>query len=875
MDNHNLNYYWQLKNFTPDLNQHEAILHTYGPLFLTAGPGSGKTRVILWRTLNLIVFHNVDPKDIFLATFTEKAAHQLEEGLRSLLGLVTNQTGQPYDISGMAIGTVHSICQEILIDSHRRFADGGVRGRAPILLDELTQYFKVYNKAYWIELLTVGGFYKGDDPETEQTAAQEEITMYLSGKRRYSRHEAVLCMIKLFNRFSEENLYPEEVVTDIDLRQRFLRMYLFYCDSHKKSEKIQTVDFSLLQQKAYNKIKSYPGSSDVYKFIIIDEYQDTNSIQEQLYFELARKCKNICVVGDDDQALYRFRGATVENLVEFEERCVKYLGVAPRKIALNTNYRSKQAIVNFYTDFIQRTDWRKVGGEGHYRVMDKNIQPHNQERIPAVVCTEKANRETTCAEIAQFVYDLKRSNKIEDYNQVAFLFPSLKSDGKKTTKVQEFETALNNLGIPIFAPRAGRFLEVPEAIQIFGLMMSILGRPSHAGNASQGLRDFRAWQIECLSEAQSIIAADELLKEYVKDRVQELELIKGDYEALMKVVNKNKWSIKNKLKLDMIQSLHGAPGLSLKCKSTLQKQSFISILRKRELAGESVTLAYVLNRVTSLDWSVLDLFYQLTGFRHFQRMFEQAERGIDEGPVCNLGLITQYLARFLEEYSAIITASFLHEDKFVNTFVGSYLYAIFRMGESEFEDANDPFPRGRVPFLTIHQSKGLEFPYVVIGSLRKDERAPDPTEVITRDLLNKGGEPLDRIAHFDKMRMYYVALSRAKTMTILPYFNLGKTNTSQEFLSILENGNLPLLSAVDFNLLPASAIEADDLGKNYSYTADYLNYKQCPRKYMIFKKFGFIPSRSQTMFFGNLVHKTIEDLHHLLISQRNTSNKAS
>ncbi|MBK7691208.1 MAG: UvrD-helicase domain-containing protein [Bacteroidetes bacterium] len=131
----------EIKGFVPNHNQREAILHTEGPLFLTAGPGSGKTRVILWRTVNLIVFHEVDPKDIFLATFTEKAAHQLKEGLRGLLGSVTNVTGQPYDISGMSIGTVHSICQEILIDSQRRFADGGIRRRAPSPLDELSQYF--------------------------------------------------------------------------------------------------------------------------------------------------------------------------------------------------------------------------------------------------------------------------------------------------------------------------------------------------------------------------------------------------------------------------------------------------------------------------------------------------------------------------------------------------------------------------------------------------------------------------------------------------------------------------------------------------------------------------------------------------------------
>ena len=95
--------YWDLKGFKPNPKQEKAILHTTGPLFLTAGPGSGKTRVILWRTVNLIVFNQVDPKKIFLATFTEKAALQLKDGLRSLLGLITNKTGQPYDISGMSI----------------------------------------------------------------------------------------------------------------------------------------------------------------------------------------------------------------------------------------------------------------------------------------------------------------------------------------------------------------------------------------------------------------------------------------------------------------------------------------------------------------------------------------------------------------------------------------------------------------------------------------------------------------------------------------------------------------------------------------------------------------------------------------------------
>ena len=84
--------------------------------------------------------------------------------------------------------------------------------------------------------------------------------------------------------------------------------------------------FLCLQQKAQETIEKSKNAYNIFKYVIIDEYQDTNHIQEKIFFSLAKGHKNICVVGDDDQALYRFRGATVENLVEFEERCKTHLG---------------------------------------------------------------------------------------------------------------------------------------------------------------------------------------------------------------------------------------------------------------------------------------------------------------------------------------------------------------------------------------------------------------------------------------------------------------------------------------------------------------------------------------------------------------------
>ena len=178
----------------------------------------------------------------------------------------------------------------------------------------------------------------------------------------------------------------------------------------------------------------------------------------------------------------------------------------------------------------------------------------------------------------------------------------------------------------------------------------------------------------------------------------------------------------------MKRPLYNAHGFSDEGKRLLASTYLDRVVRERAARGQPFTLGYILKRVTSIDWNVLDLFYRLCGFEHFKRMFDLAERAEDEGPVSNLGLISQYLARFMEQRVPIITADLLVDKLFQSSLFGSYLFALYRRGETELEDADDPFPKGRIPFLTIHQSKGLEFPVVVLANPRKDDRGPQRVE---------------------------------------------------------------------------------------------------------------------------------------------------
>nr|MBC8446569.1 ATP-dependent helicase [Chloroflexota bacterium] len=586
--------------------------------------------------------------------------------------------------------------------------------------------------------------------------------------------------------------------------------------------------------------------------------------QERLFFRLAQGHCNLCVVGDDDQALYRFRGATVENFVEFPSRCQKYLGMQPRRVLLSVNYRSRPPIVRFYGDYMDQCNWARDDGRGHHRVIDKRITPHRTDAGPAVVRTDCGRPDTCFEEIADLVSGLLDGGKVQDPNQIAFLYPSLKS-----VQVGRMKEALEARGLRVYAPRAGRFLQVEESTDLFGVLRLILGRSGMGRYVLDGGGDwneYRTWLHNATARAEDLVAQDKTLALYVADRKAEITRVVADQAALLKVVERHRWERGQPYDIDtMKRPLAGARGLSEAARRTLTSQRFERAARRQEEIGRPYLLSYILRRATSLDWTVLDVFYRLCGMAHFRGMFDLAERGEDEGPICNLALISQYLRRFMDEYSTLITAELLADDMLPRLLFGSYLFALWRLGESEYEDREQPFPKGRIPFLTIHQAKGLEFPVVVLGNPAKRDRGPQTVEVMVRPFLQREeGEPLERVSEFDVMRMFYVALSRAQNLLVIAHLRGPGIALHPSIKDKLDD--LPTITSLDVDSLPVAREQEEDLPRFYSYTGDYLAYRRCPRQYMFFRKYGFEASRTQTAFFGSLIHRTLDDLHNYLIA---------
>ena len=417
--------------------QKEAISNTDGPLLIIAGPGSGKTFTLVERIVYLVL-KGVPPEKIMAATFTEKAAKELITRVSNKLLEIDLKA----NLNEMYIGTLHSIFLRFL-EENREYTR---LKRSYRLLDSFDQKYFIFRN--------INEYLKVEDAEI------------LLGDHKIKRWDKAQKLIGLINKVSEECLNADKLKLSIDPGIKALGS--FYEIYSKQLLEENALDFSTIQSETLflleqdDVLKKIQASLE---YFMIDEYQDTNTIQEKILLMLSSHNQNICVVGDDDQGLYRFRGATIRNILEFPQNFDK--GTC-KEIVLDTNYRSHPEIIDFYNKWMSYCDWKE--GSTKFR-FEKEIKPREDDfsSSPTVLSLgSDGDWEDYFDEVYQFIIKLESEGKLTDYNQIAFLFKSVKNDN-----VIALANYLEEKGIPIFSPRSALFFEREEIQLLIGALIFI------------------------------------------------------------------------------------------------------------------------------------------------------------------------------------------------------------------------------------------------------------------------------------------------------------------------------------------------------------------------------------------------------------------
>ncbi len=318
---------------TLNREQKEAVLHTEGPLLLLAGAGSGKTRCITHRIAYLIDEMGVKPWNILAITFTNKAAQEMRERVDHLVGFGADQVW---------VSTFHSLCVRIL----RRYIDRIGYG-------------------------TDFSIYDADD----QKAVMKAVCKRLAIDPKMYKEKTLLGAISS----AKDNLVSvREYELDAAMDYKKAVYAKVYREYQETLEKNNALDFDDLIMKTVELFRSCPevlhSYQDRFLYVMVDEYQDTNTAQFELIRLLSGKYRNLCVVGDDDQSIYKFRGANIRNILDFET----YFAEA-KVIRLEQNYRSTQCILDAANAVIRnnygrksKTLWtqREAGEKIHFRQFD-------------------------------------------------------------------------------------------------------------------------------------------------------------------------------------------------------------------------------------------------------------------------------------------------------------------------------------------------------------------------------------------------------------------------------------------------------------------------------------------------------------------------
>lgn len=750
--------------------QMEAIVATEGPVLIIAGPGSGKTFTLVERIVYLITQKSVAPETLFVVTFTDKAARELTTRISNRLG----ELDIKFNLNEMFLGTFHSICLRILQD-YRQFTR---LKRSFTLFDQFDQQYFLYQRIKEFRTLPDVQLVMGDD-QSGRWAQSEQL-------------------LKWLNKVSEEALDISELEKAPDMEVRALaacfRRYQELLQEHN------CLDFSGIQYEAMQLLEKknevLKELQEKFSYLMVDEYQDTNTIQEQILLLLAGKRRNLCVVGDDDQGLYRFRGATIRNILEFPALFEKGLC---KRVALTVNYRSHPDIIRFYNEWMNEQTW----DDGKYSFrFAKKIVPRDDVFPDVATAVRLAASDTPDdatnwhTEVLGFLHGLRESGGLADWNQVAFLFRSVKNE-----RVVALARFLEGKGVPVYSPRSNMFFEREEIRLMLGALIFLFPQFPNARQWTDGAH-LDIWDYY-----------DQLCFKPFTDELRKLE---------------------NKSLLDWA----------------------------RPLAKRHAVLAQ------NTDYAFSGLFYQLLQFPLFSRFLsEEALNSVDNGrPAHNLASFSKLLTKFeYLNYVSVLNPQWI--EKNLRDLFNQFIRFLSDGGIGEYEDEGEYAPKGCVSFLTIHQSKGLEFPVVVCGSL---EAVPRKQYTALDELLEDGGylsksrfEPLGQIKYFDFRRLFYTAFSRAQNLLVLGAQErtgrgLGKS-PSKYFENLFYQ--VPSWRDVSLEVLSFEVVKKINLKREYSFTSDITVFENCAEQYRFFKDLEFAPIRESPMLFGTLVHQTIEDIH--------------
>lgn len=753
--------------------QAAAVQHQDGPLLIIAGPGAGKTFTLVERIVHLIQ-NGVAPEQILVATFTEKAAAEL-------VTRVSNRAlelGVKINLHSMYIGTLHSIFLRLL-EEFREFTR----------LKRNYRLFDQFDQQYFL--------YRNSQPYLE---ADSETR--LLGRPSTSSWLKVKKLIGYLNQVSEEYLDVEALQESED--ERIQAIGHFYQIYQEQLLEENALDFSMIQVEMLRLLENYPKVlgqiREKITYLMVDEYQDTNTIQERILLLLAGDRANICVVGDDDQGLYRFRGATIRNILEFPQN---FSAGQCRQITLSTNYRSHPQIIGTYNNWMTGCDWQEDNQQFRF---SKTIEPPVKE-FPKYQSVVKLGVEGSALnyheEVLRFIRTLEANGQLTDYNQLAFLFRSVKNK-----RVVALANYLEEQGIPVFSPRSALFFEREEVRLLVGALVFIF----------PDLFAVLRWS----DDAQlSIWDYYQDCKRFFADTVR------ADREKHAGLL---RWC-----------QIKAKAHLTLTDKTTYGFAALLYQLLEYPLFADLVSA-------------------DLTGAVHQQRA------------AYNVALFSKLLFKFeyLHQVS-VITAR--NREKLLQQLFNQYLRFIYSGGIEEYEEFDEYAPSGCVSFLTIHQSKGLEFPVVLVGSMEAIPRKQyaEIDEILQHDFYHKPPfEPLERIKYFDFWRLYYTAFSRAQNLLVLTTQEVreGHGKSPSAYLRPLYDA-LPDWDedANNWSELQLTNVKETNIKREYSFTSHILLYENCPLQYKFYKELEFAEVRVGGMIGGTLLHQTIEDIHKAVLRE--------